>query len=206
MPTPEKTFTAEQTAELNAALARITLKKMVAHPTSDGSYLKADIYFDGKLLDTFVDEGHGGGAYPLSFNSVGGKAFMDFYNTSDIRKLMLADWDFLDYDSTTPDTVAGWLIDKVFNAMQEEKRLKALARHTQTKLSWEDENGDPTWFNFKGFKDLNALAKAKGGIPAIQKSYDKKAAELKNTSRRFLTPVSLLTSLGINVLPELHRG
>lgn len=199
---------AEIAAQIDAAVARVTLKNIKTRRTLDGGAMKADFYFDGHLVDTFDDPGEGGGAYPLSFNSQGGQAFIAFFNDSNIRDLMAAEWTFIKRDEITPSQLADWLVSKAFNLEMAKKKAKsadaAIARAHKDKLTWLNENDETISLRFKGIRNMTMLVGLPNGRATLQKEYNTISVRLSAAKKHFLTPASVLTKLGIQINPALH--
>lgn len=207
---PKTTFTPEQSAQFERLLSRMTLKKVSSRQTQDGGALKADFYIDGKRIDTFEDEGFGGGAFPMNFSSDGGKLFLSLIETEKLPTLMQADWDFLKPGDITPDQLADWFVSELFNRQQKQKaearNAKALQRAYTQKLTWSAADGTSQCLTFKGFKSIAAVCAKPAGVNALQKRYDEICHTLTASKQRFLTPTSALLPYGIKVNTALHSA
>lgn len=201
-------FTTEQAAQIEALLARMTLKKVKSHQTLDGGALRADFYLDGKLVDTFNDEGSGGGACPMNFDSEGGKAFLALIESDNLRQLIQVDYDFLTTEELTPDYIADWFVSEMFNRQQQAKAeaaaKKAAIRRQAKKLSWLSPKGEPMALTFKSGKSITELASTPKGLSVLQTQYDRISSELRQSEQKFTTPATLLAANNIVVDLSLH--
>lgn len=206
------TYTEDQQTRLKALLARFTLSNIKAARSQDGGSLFAKVFFDGKLIDTYRDDGFGGGAEPMNFSSEAGKAYLDFLKDGELTDLVHKTYSFLKREQVNPYTVIDFVVNSLFNEINAEKTRKSMLKKSEKVLVWRphskvqghDAYGSAPFSKCKTFDDV---LKYRNGLEVLQKTYDGIIEKLTLSGGGvILTPAELLTKKGVKVNLAFHSA
>lgn len=206
------TYTEEQQDRLKSLISRFTLTNIKASRGQDGGSLFAKVFFDDKLIDTYRDDGFGGGAEPMNFSSEAGKAYLDFLKDGELTDLVHKTYSFLKREQVNPYTVIDFVVNSLFNEINAEKTRKSMLKKSERVLVWlpkprgqgQEAYGYAPFSKCKTFDDV---LKYRNGLEMLQKTYDGIIEQLTQSGGgTILTPAELLTKKGVKVNLAFHSA
>lgn len=185
-------------------LDRFKLKNIAEHEALDGFYMRANVYFDGKLVGEFIDEGDGSEPRAMDFSHPAGQAFKEFVMNSGIREHMAKEG----YgDNPSELTVMGYIVASHFELRAQKKVIQAHQRQAKKSLVMVFDDGRQSFkYGWKKIKSLNELVALKGGLAALQKSYDQAIGDAKKENGKLINDPNELTKLGVTVDTRYHSA
>lgn len=205
-------YTDEQQARLKILLARFTLTNIKAARSQDGGSLFAKVFFDGKLIDAYRDDGVGGGSEPMNFTSEGGQAYLEFLKDGELTDLVHRTYSFLKREDLNEFHVIDFIVNTLFNEINSEKTRKAMHKKSENVLVWRPNSkvqGHEAYGSapFSKCKTFDDVLKYRNGLELLQKTYDGIVEKLtKSGGGIILTPAELLTKKGVKVNPAFHSA
>ena len=155
---------------------------------------KCTVYFKGKLMAKFFDDGLGGGADVQFKTPAMEKAFDEFCEEHRIKEAMVAEgWP----SNLNQTDCVQFVTDYAINEVNRLKNLQKIQKLCGKAIVW----GTDTRYHhvgWKGITDMKDLLKYRNGLSMIQQEYDRAKSELKGSMQIFNTPEQL-TALGVSL-------
>lgn len=194
-------FTSEQQVELNTLLSRFSLKKIIRRPAADGGgYICADVYFDKRRIDTFLDSDN----ERFSYSNPTGQACLELFKTPSVVDLAHIEYHFMPRDRVNERHIMEFVVNQLLSHIEDAKMKKKAANTLLFKV----EVGPSTqyhWATFSKCKSFEDILKIHNGKELLQRTYNRMIETLKTSAGgKILTPASLLKSLGISVVESFH--
>lgn len=184
--------------EAAKALKLTGLKQNFGH---DKRGAMGNVSIDGKKVFSLEDDGWGGGTQ-VTFTKDGEALLIAFSDKINLKQLILDDskkGEFSLYDSIDDiklHDIADNLFDYLVNQKTIEKELKKIENNKDKKVFM----GKPLNYASMGWKNgmtLSKLVTLKGGLNALQKTYDELKSEMTEDDQIFNT--EYLESLGVKL-------
>jgi hypothetical protein len=189
-----KEMTAAQSEQNVEILKPFKLKRLVVGRGHDCGGLIADVFFRGKQVASYHDDGWGGEA-EVHFTDKESEAKVKVYlEGKDYAQHMFdTGWDFMkSVDKIGFDSQFGNVVESIARNMEEEKAKKKIKTLTKKAIVYGNDFSyqETSW---KGVKVLADILRYKGGLKALQDAYDKAVASGKTV----FNDVKELQALGV---------
>lgn len=194
-------FTQEQQSDLNSLLSRFSLKKIVRRPATDGGgYICADVYFDNKRIDTFLDSDND----RFSYDNPAGQTCLELFKAQHIGDLAHVEYHFMPRERINERHIMEFIVNQLLSHI-EDANMKKKAMNT---LLFKVDIGQSTqyhWATFSKCKSFEDILKLRDGKEMLQRAYNGVIETLKTSGAgKIMTPASLLKSLGVRVVEAFH--
>ena len=177
-------------------LGHFSLKKVKTGFGHDLNGLFADVYFDGKKVGYFNDDGWGG-EHDIRFeNDEIEERVKNFLTENNYAQIMFENgWKFLRKASEIDfETQFSSIVESSLNLMQRKKAMKKIEKYCEKSIVY----GNNHEYSTLGYNTpLKAIVEtSKDGLSTVQKLYDKVKSELKEGDKIFNTN---LEELGVKL-------